>query len=383
MPLSLSQARDELAGLVQGTNTSNITNLNGVWNRAARKLLASIDPAETRVISSLTLYDKVFDYAAPSDLKENRILDLRPQVSRGMNDAFTLRTTEELDHYKDYSEGNNWIAVQDNAGTKSLKIAKRLTPGAITINGATALTGEGTWAATAPASGLVQDTVTKIFGAGSLRFNLTGTGGYIENSTMSQVNLTDHDEVSSFFVYVHLPSTAFLTSLTLRWGNDTSNFWSRTITAPHLGSFKTGWNLCRFDWAGATETGTVTPSTIDYLRLTFTTDTSSVNNIRVNKFFSSLPQSWDIEYYSTFLFTNSAGTRTERVTNDNDTINLDTASFNLFLFEAAMAASQQVQGADGVSNIQYLREELANLYSQYKANNPSVALRPQTTYYRI
>ena len=185
--------------------------------------------------------------------------------------------TEEFDIYKSTQDATFNIKWQ--TGTKSLRVSKSLTPAKKVIGNLDSTTESGTWSATGDASNLTIDTLNKLFGAGSFNFDLAASGslGHIQNTTLTALDLTDYDELGSFFLLVYIPDSSIITNFILRWGNDiTANYWQATITTPHTGTaFASGWNLLRFDWAGATETGTVAPATIDSFRISFTYNITS------------------------------------------------------------------------------------------------------------
>lgn len=377
--MTISTFKDDLAAILHTINLDKIQNVNGLLNRAGRELLLDVDLQETRRKGELTLFNDVYDYSPPSDLNGDKILDLRPQVNRSLLDNPTLIKGEQFDLRKTNKDFT--LAIDSDTGSKILRVSASIS-GNVKINGFDSLTGNGTWAASTGGSNVTLDKVYMTAGAGSINFDIAATGGAIENSTMTQVDLTDHDEISSLFLYVYLPDSSIITNIILRWGNDTSNYWSKTITAPHFGSFKNGWNLCRFDWNGATETGTVAPSTIDYVRVTVTS-TALDTDIRVDELYSRLPSIHEIWYYSKYIFKTTAGVFKEETTLDTDEINLDTDSLNLYLHKCGEIASQQLGGADANYDINYYRTNYLEAVHKYKVSYPSQRIRERNTYYRF
>ena len=84
MAYSVQTAKNDLAGVLHGTQLSQIQNLDGVFNRAARQLLLDLDPQETKRVVEFTnpIFNTVFDYPIAADVKGNKIIDIRPQVRR-------------------------------------------------------------------------------------------------------------------------------------------------------------------------------------------------------------------------------------------------------------------------------------------------------------
>ena len=314
--MTILELSGELEAVLHGTTLNKITNIYGVYNRAARQLLLDLDPQETKRICELTnpIYNKVYDYALPTDLKGNRIIDIRPQVNRTMRDNYAQLYGKDFDISKEYSL-NPSFDVQFNSGVKTIRINSPLIQTGIVINYAEGITGNGTWAVDGVnATTLTTDSVNYVGGQNSLKFNLTNTGvnptvGYIENSTMSAVDLSSHENQSSLFFYVYLPDASDFTNLILRWGSSTASYWTATATTDFFGNaFVDGWNLIRVNWtASTTEVGTPNSSAVNYLRISYTYDGVGQTAVRLNNIVSNLGQIMEIVYYSKYLFRSAAG----------------------------------------------------------------------------
>jgi len=384
MSYTIANAREDLEGILHGTDLSKIQNLYYLMARAARNVLLKVDPPETIKITQITnaLHDEIYDYTAPSDLKGNKVIDIRPQVNREAGDSFAQRFSKQFDLFK----SSDTFQIRHNSGTKSLRIAKSLTA-AIVVNECESLTANGTWSAGGDASNLTLDELNYFSGSGALNFDVAASGsvGYVENSDMSQVDLSDDDEVGALWVRTYIPDTSIITNYILRWGNDSSNYWHRTVTYPHdQTSFKTGWNELKFAWNGATEIGTVDPEAIDYLRVSVTYDGTAETDLRIDRISCSTGEIYEIEYYSDCIFRNSAGTWLTRPTAETDILNLGEDGINLWLYECALAMAQQVQGRDSVFDATYFGGvSLQELYRRYKASNPSQALKQVEHYYSV
>ena len=392
MSYSIQNANDDLAGIIHGGSTSKITNLLALHWRAGRNIISKIDPLGTmrRVNLSNTLYDNIYDYGLPSDFKE--IVDLRPQVNRNTSDNFTGRFAEQFDLRKELA--NNAIQIHSEEAVRKIRIKKDIFPSPVVINTMNDLTDNGTWSASGTAANVAQDTIFKVSGSGSIQFDAVATGDGIKNNTMTQVDLTDHDEVSRLFYWVYLPDASLATSMGLEWGNDlTANFWTGTVATTQFDgtAFRNGWNLVGFSWEAATETGTVDPTTIDAVRMVY--NGTAQNNIRIDALTSSIGEIFEIVYYSKFMWQNSSSVFIEKPTNDDDTINLDEDAYNIYINELAYLASQQLQGEDSGFDTNFFREELygskvrgknkPGLYEIYNKRHPSERLRQQDLVYRI
>ena len=383
MAYTVLQAKDDLSGMMKGTTTSKITNVLQLLNRAARDVLEYVDPQETKRKTQIVsaIYDEVFDYAAPADLKGNKIIDLRPQVSRGSDTNFSQTYSAQFDINKGLSD--NSIQVAYDQGTKFLRIKKDL-PGLIAVNEADSLTANGTWAGTDDAGNLSLDTQKFVSGSGAIKFDISGatTTATLTNATMTAVDLSDHEDEGSLFLWLDFPDSSLITNVALRWGSSATAYWTRTVTAPHFGAFADGWNLMRFDWDGATEVGAPDETAIDYLQIIITYDGTADTNLRLDNVTSNNGAIYDLVYYSKFLFTDgTSGAWKEAAEDDDDTVNLDTESFNLWLYRAAELAAQQVEKVKDDTN--YFSTQFQRALKRYKSMYKSEIMHPQNSYYRM
>lgn len=383
MPFSIQNAKDELAGIIHGKTVNKVTNPDGAARRAAANILSQIDPDETRRYAQITLYDGVTDYDLPmTDLKEKRVFDVRPQTDRHRSDNLGSRMSKEFDLKK----WDNWFTIEDDTGTKYIRVSKRLRPGAASIDDMDSATG---WAGSGGASAPAVDTIYSYDGGSSLKFNLAaaGTPGYLTKSTILTRDMSDWGSSFALFLPVYLPNAATdVTAVKIRIGSSAGAYLEKTGVV-HFGAQRQGWNLLRFDLSSAAVTGAPNYAALTYVRIELDYPAPGVTGVRVDRLFASLPRIWEIGYYSKFLFLN--GTTWQDTVEDDDTsLNLDTTSFNIFMYEFALEALQQISGKDAAYDRVTCREKLfgdgqnlRGLYAEYRKNNPSQAQKvTQTTY---
>lgn len=191
--------------------------------------------------------------------------------------------------------------------------------------------GGGTWtldSTTSDAENLAVSNVNYNEGAGSLTFDadVSNTGNdraSIYNSTMTEVDLSDYKNLSSWFLDVYIPENTNFTSVTLTWGSDTSNYWSATVTTDAYGASlaEQSWITLKFDWTSSTTmTGTPDETAIDYVRIDFNYGAAyadatgfAVDNLRVIR-----PEKLKLHYLSTYVGrdTNSASIQLFSATTD-------------------------------------------------------------------
>lgn len=373
--------KDELAGMLHGTNIDDVHYPLGVFYRAARQMMADCDPFELKRLAPLTtpIYEGIFTYAAPADLDMNGVIDLRPQVNRNAGDIIDQRFSARFDQFKD----NDTVTVEYVNGTKVIRIAKQLN-GPVRFGDFGSTTG---WAVGGDATNLTKDKLYKTYGSASLNFDLDGAGvtGYIENSTITSVDLSTHENVSRLFLDVYFPDADLITNVILRFGNDNANYYSVTKTSPFdRSSFVDGWNTVDFDWNGATETGNVDASAMDYVRVTITYDGTAETDIRVDNLRSILGDIYELQYYSNYMFLDATtNAMKEQPETDDDLVNLEPQTMNVYLHKVAEMAAQQAQQQGTTVDITYFSAEYQKALNNYQSLFPSEKNKPKSFYYKV
>ena len=392
--MTITDVKSNLAAMSHGTTLGKVREVYFLLERAANTVLTKIAPLDTQRDAALAnvVHDDVYNYTLPSDFK--RVIDLYPQDDRKSLDS-AIRVYPERFAMQTLIR-NKQISIESREGTKFIRINWRSRQGVVfhTMN---SLTANGTWTAVGSAASIVLDKLYKITGSGAIRFNVVATGDGIQNVAATKIDISDWDEQADWFAWVYLPATTGLTSISARWGIDqTANFWTsvaQTVQAD-ASAFKAGWNLIRFPWTTATETGTVDPNTIDSFRITFAA-TAAISNIRIDNIMVSLGRNFDIKYYSQYAFKNSAGTFITRPTVDGDEVVFTGTALQIFLLESLKAIAQQIEGQDSAFDISYADRELngdprspdpiqrRGLYAKYRVENPSAAKPAVSSYFRM
>lgn len=386
MSYNISDLKDRINAKTHNS-INKLTDVDSLIIEAGNNLLLEVDAPSTMRVSQLSngLYDSVYSYAAPTDLKEDKMISLIPQDPLNQNPAQNYNQTysKEIDLRKELGS----LSIEDNSTVRTLKaIGIGLRAGA-TLNDANSLTENGTWSAGGNAINLAIDTINYVSGNASLKFDISASGStaYLENSTMQSVDLTNYVNTGSAFVYVYIPSTSIITSVAFRWGSSSSDYYSVTATTTQDNTaFVVGWNLLRFDWAGATETGTVVDTAIDYARVTFNYSGTATTSCRVDNIVFRLSAIYNLKYYSNYLYRSTAGTWLEKPTStdDSDIINLDTTGFNMLVAECGYLAAQELSGEDSSYDVDFFKKERDRVWGQYSSNNKSQALKRRESYYR-
>lgn len=387
MAYSILEIKADTESAFHGQSINKIRNFYGALNRAARRCVSDTDFAETKRVVPLfsPLYASIYDYPCPSDLKGDRIVDIRKQTGRRWYGGWT---GWDGDYNQTYSSAFNHSlpslagiisSIRWNGGLKTLRIATGYQTATV-LTDATATTG---WTAGGTASNLILDTQNFYEGSSSLRFDLATGTGYIEISTLTAVDLTNILNIGSLFNLVYLPTVA-LTSVNLRWGSDVSNYWTATATADHASNvYQLGWNTSEFPWP-ATKVGNPDVTHIRYLRVTFVVSTP-VYGMRMDSVTAQLGRIYEAEYYSKCLFRDgSTGNFKEKVTLDSDILNLDTDSYEVFLSCFLWILGQQLQGLDAsMADGNYNQQAYLDNLKRYQSTHKSEVSLPIVPYYNL
>lgn len=379
----VGQFKDSLSGLLQGVNLLNVTNLNGAIERAARTVITQADLPEATGRQSITLYNGVYDYLAPSSIFGGYFIDLRPQgITRSNWNYAYKKPIQQFDRTKLITQGGTHVTFENNMGVPIMRVVETTSRVKSTIDSMTETTG---WTATT-ATNLTRDLGIFYQSPASVRFNLPALGsqGYIEK-TISKLDMTDYEGVGVMFLAVYLPSATAITGIGVRIGNDSSNYFDVSNTAGMLGAWKANeWTIIALDLANATETGSVDVTNIDYARIYVNYDGTALTNVRIGSFFLSMTSPHELIYGTAAIFkVNNVLSNT--ITDDNDEIVLNDASYVLFEYECALTVAIQSGGTLASGLVQMFQDVLYNkekgLYVRYRANNPSQQIREVGSWY--
>ncbi|KKK67558.1 hypothetical protein LCGC14_2952870, partial [marine sediment metagenome] len=368
---TITQLKEDISALAHGGTLNKVRSIESLFRRAANTMLLKVRPLETiRLISlSETVSNIQTDYDLPSDY--NAIIDLYPQANRQSLDQATRVQAERFDLKRALQDKT--VSIESSEGAKFIRI-DWATRAARVLSNMDTFDGNGTWAAVATASGVETDKITKFSGGGSVRFDSAASGDGIDNTTLAAIDLTNEDEVADNFVRFYIKDStdlALLTSATCIWGIDlTTNFWTGVAQTAQEGGtdFKVGWNKIKTPWSTATESGTVTPASIDSFRITFAT-TGAISDIRVDEISFAIGKSFDLKYYSKYLLKDTSGTWLSKTTSDDDVVVLDEDGIQIYTLEILIAMAQQLEGTDSAFDITFAKEELKDLYPAYKGQH--------------
>jgi len=382
---------DDVNGMVHQKIANLVTPLRTL-NRAVRFVVGDIDLRSTkrRVAAAPNLFNDVYDYTCPTDMKGTALIDIAPQVSRSEDSDVRLTSEEEFDRLKTIDL--MMVAFSDRDFTRKLRISMDIDDDELLISELDSLTsGGGTWEAFGDGTNLTADLDNFVKGNGSINWDISAAGGTtagIKNADLESSDISDFLSAGSAFVWAYITSTTNLTNYILRLGSSETVYHSKTVTTTHEGTaFVAGWNLLRFDLQSLTDTGTPDDEDITYAALYMTKAAGKVSetDYRFDWLILKRGKIHNVLYYSKYGWQSIAGTWIENSTALTDLLNVDTEEYELIAIKAAEYAAQELSDWNDVKYFQneYSNPQGTGKKDQYILKWPSEAKVLITTYYNI
>lgn len=391
---TVAQLKDSVAGILSGMDLSNVDNLNGALERAARVLIQKADVPEASGTQNIVLYSGVIDYPCDTRIFGTAINDIRPQgVSRSPLDYVYKKPGEQFDRTKGFLRNGTMATFQYTNGTPIIRIVSRTPLPQLILDPMTAITG---WTAAGSASALALDSAVYYQAPSSMRFTLTGSSTGTLTKTLTSSNLSSYQNVGVAFLAIRIPDGATasnLTSISLKLGSSASAYSQVTNTTGFLGSWIAGnWLLVAFDFSGTTDTGTPNWAAITYVQISFA-HTGTFTNFRVGGLWIAQPSPAQILYQSAAIFLPTGSVATTTISSNTDSIILNDAAYSLYEYESAISILQQTGAGASDDSMTGLHQVLhgtrarngamitPGLYDHYRGDNPSEEIRTVGNYY--
>lgn len=249
-----------LSNLISGdTGDTNLE--RDLVNSAVRTALSDIDFRGNirEIVLTPNLMDNQYDYALPTDVKADKIIDLRPQNtdSRGEFETYDLVSPEEFDRRKRVEKGLATILNDDL--TRTLRVSADIEDQTLRISSLED-TAWGTFDTDAVNDSDVKvDNDDYIEGNGAIRFQTDTTDSTdsavgIQNDSLTAFDISSYLARGSAFVDAKLTTyDTGIHQVTLRLGSDSNNYYQISDSNQNdCSSFVTGWNKVRLDLASKT-----------------------------------------------------------------------------------------------------------------------------------
>jgi len=378
-----------------GDTVSGDSNLErDLVNSGVRTSMSDVDFRGNIRESVLTpnLMDNQWNYALPTDVKGNQIIDFRPQNtdSRGVHETYDPVSPEEFDRRKQIETGIYTILNDDL--TRLLRVSADVEDVTTRLDNMED-TGWDIFSANSVNDSDIkvdQDDFTE--GSGSIRFQ-TDTGDSVDSTIGIQHDSISTFDISSFkahgSVFVDAKITTYDTgihSLSVRLGTDCDNYYQITDSNQNdCSAFTSGWNKVRMDMSDRVTTGTPTDTDISYAALYWNRDTTDTAGLHTedtdwhfDNFFIKRGKYYNISYYSRFVWQDTALALVENSTHDSHALLVQNDEYELILTKVAELASGFLRDKEDQL---YYASEYQRLKGEYLMRNPSQSGVLTTTYH--
>lgn len=376
MPIyTQAQLKSDVNGKIKG-KIGVLIDAQSTLNQGVRQGLSQIDMRSMRRRTALVpnLFSGLFEYAAPSDLKGYGIISVQNQKWTKTPD-WCLVPYEQFMRRQDV----NSIAISDYDFIRKVFMKSEIIDTKTTLARLDSLSsGGGTWALLGDAINVAVGADNSINGIASLKYDISAAAGLtagIQNSTLNQTDLSDYLQGDgNVVVWAYITSTTNLTNFILKFGSDSSNYYTKTVTAQADGSaFVNGWNLLNFNLSTFTTVLSPVATAIDYcaIYMTKTAGKVSETGYRFDTILFRKGEINNLYYYSCYGWQSSTGTYKENSTATSDYLNVSTEEYEIILAKCAEVAAEEVD-EEKVEEKQASR--FKTLKKAYELVNPSEAL---------
>lgn len=370
-----------------------IDDFQSCLDEGRRNMLEMIQPGEMsrKAFMEQALYDQVDKYAVPEDMDYDNLQQIK-MVSSYRN-VDTLDSPLELVYRRYYDQkrhdSRNIISIFYENGVKyagithprGLKECQHLL-----VNDVNSLTANGTWNVGGNVVNLRLDELNHITGHASLSFDIndSDTFGFIENSSMKPIDMSDYLNVGAAFVWANIPIPENLVAVKLILGSNvtdhTTDTYSSTVGHPHDNNeFTTMWNLLKYMLNNLAVTGFPNPKSIGFMRVEFTTTGEGIPNCNIDNVVIRKGTVYEMVYDSEYCLIDAVtGAWKQRTTSNSDIVPLETDSYQILMLETALVAQKDLYANNfGAStDVAGIEGDLAKAYSKYAVNHTDESIEP-------
>jgi len=364
-------------------------------NSAVRIAMSDVDFRGNIRESVLTpnLMENQFEYALPTDVKADKIIDLRPQNTdcRGEFETLDIISPAEFDRKKSSEKGIACILNDDLE--RKLRVSANVDDVKVQVDNFE----DTNWKAFSNSvndSDIKLDKDDYIEGNGSIRFQTDTSDTSDSTVGIQKTNITEFD-ISDFLARGSAFVDAKLTKadsgihqISLRIGSDSDNYYQISDSNQNdCSDFATGWNKIRFDFQNKTTVGTPADTAIDYVALFWSRDTTTTALLHLNDTdwgFDNLTlrrgKYYLLSYYTRHVWQDTALALVENATHDSYALMVENDELELIVAKVAELASGYLRDNE---DVKYYAEEYKRLKAEYLTRNPSQASVLTTSRYNF
>ncbi len=404
---TIGDLRQDMDSNLHAGGTAGLQDFYKTVDKGRRALIGKVRPEELirKSYVEQAFYPKVERYAPPEDMKYDDIIDLN--LLSGYRNVDTMVSPIESVYRRRFGQkrggSHNVINIGYENGVKYARIFRPTRGGRSgtnwnnpdcrfqIINDCDSLSTNGTWNVGGNIVNLRLDELNHVIGHASLAFdiNASSNSGYIENFTLTAVNLLDFLQRGATFAWLDIPLPKNLLAVKMTLGSNAGNLltdlYTSTVNQPHdNNAFTTGWNLLKYMMNTLTVIGTPNPEAIIYIRFDFTTTGAAIPNCHLDNIVTRLGSVYEMTYNSAYMFIDAFSGAWKKIpTETSDIIVAEEDTYNILLKESTLAAQQELYGSGiaAQSDVDDIASDLISLYITFKKEHKSEAVLPQDDEY--
>lgn len=404
---TVGDLRQDMDSNLHAGGTAGLQDFYKTVDKGRRAVIGKVRPEELirKAYIEQAFYPKVDRYAVPEDMKYDDIIDMN--LLSGYRNVDTMVSPIESVYRRRFSQkrggSRNVINIGYENGVKYAQIF-RPNPGNRMggnlnrpnchfqiITNCDSLSTNGTWNVGGNVVNLRVDQLNHVIGEASLSFDINNSSntGFLENFTLTSINLLDFLNRGATFAWLDIPIPKRLLSVKLTLGSNagnlTTDLFTATVNQPHdNNAFTTGWNLLKYMMNNLTVIGTPNPEAIIYIRFDFTTTGTSIPNCHLDNVVTRLGSVYEMTYNSAYMFIDAFSGAWKKIsTATSDIIVAEEDTYQLLLKESTLAAQQELYGSGiaAQSDVDDIASDLIGLYITFKKEHKSEAILQQDDEY--
>jgi len=360
-----------------GMLVDDVTTVNAGVRNMNKKLLM-----ESRIrkgMLSPSLITGRYDYVLPTDFNGRAIIDI-PATGARKNGNLEIVSPVEFETRPRFGT----IAFDRYDGKKIIKVYGSDQSVSMILSSLQSLTLDGgTWVLSGDATNVRVDDDNYPYTNPVIAFDIAATGlteAGIKNTALTSADFSKYVNSDSFAVLnTYLNTNITVSSITLKFGSDISNYYSCTVTAQFDGkAFVSGDNKLYF--TSFSKTGSPDPTAIDYCEIVL--GIASGHASALNFAFSNLQFQRGVPtpiiYYTNYNWVGIDGTYKVDATASTDYSLADVDEFDMHVDACVIEAMRELAYPENIIVNEETR--LDNSIKAYQLDNPSDVLTYTTIY---
>ncbi len=197
------------------SNVTSTTSIRNIINRAVTNVISEIDTRGTkRKATAIKIFDSIYDYTCPTDMKGRKIVDIQAEGERMTNTRLSLVDVSTFDRKKTLY--NNLVAFADSDFVRKIRTTINTDDRDAVVSEFSSLTeGSGTWTAFGDAENVEVNNTRAVSGSSSLEFGIDASGGTTAGVSLTDgpaIDITQYVTDGSLFCWVYIVDTTEITN---------------------------------------------------------------------------------------------------------------------------------------------------------------------------